>query len=279
MIQIAALFFIDSMKKKKQTLLWKIESDQLPAASYVFGTMHVRDQRAFGYMDLVKSKIEECDAFATEIDLDAAQTMDPAKMLLPDNQTLDQLLKPKVYKKIDKIIQREMGMKLEHFNRQLPLIVSNTLASNTLRTETPVSLDMALWQYAKRQGKQLQGVESFQEHIEILPKIPLEYQLKALKDIAKDYRKYRKTILKMAKMYQESEIQKLYKATRRSIKGMRKVLLFDRNKIMADSIANMAAQQSTVAAIGAAHLAGKEGVLRLLKKQKLKVKPIQNCPQ
>jgi uncharacterized protein YbaP (TraB family) len=55
---------------------------------------------------------------------------------------------------------------------------------------------------------------------------------------------------------------------------MRKALLFDRNKIMARRFAEMARQNSLFCAVGAGHLAGQKGMLRLLKKQGFKVRAI-----
>jgi uncharacterized protein YbaP (TraB family) len=74
--------------------------------------------------------------------------------------------------------------------------------------------------------------------------------------------------------YETSDIQKIFKSAKKSTKGLRKVLLYDRNKIMAQRIAVMAKEQSIFVAIGAGHLGGQKGVLRLLKKNGLKIRPV-----
>ena len=70
------------MKKTKNTLLWKITapenySDGIPPVSYLFGTMHVRDERAFGWLELALSRMELCEVFATEFDF---SEIDPIAM-------------------------------------------------------------------------------------------------------------------------------------------------------------------------------------------------------
>jgi uncharacterized protein YbaP (TraB family) len=55
---------------------------------------------------------------------------------------------------------------------------------------------------------------------------------------------------------------------------MRKLLLYERNTIMAERFAEIARQESLFCAVGAGHLSGKKGLLRLLKKEGFKVRPI-----
>src|SRR5690606_29103309 len=102
----------------------------------------------------------------------------------------------------------------------------------------------------------------------------LDFQIKSLNWMAKNFKRFRKQLQKMTKDYETGDIQKLYQATKKNAKGLRKVLIYDRNAIMARRIADMAAEQSLFAAIGAGHLGGEKGVLRLLKKAGFKVKPV-----
>jgi uncharacterized protein YbaP (TraB family) len=81
----------------------------------------------------------------------------------------------------------------------------------------------------------------------------------------------------MTTLYLEGDIQKLYKATKKGSGKLRKILLFNRNKIMANRIDQFAKEETFFAAIGAGHLGGEKGVLRLLKLKGWKVKPVLNA--
>ena len=263
------------MKKKKKTLLWKIETKDHDKPSYVFGTMHVRDQRAFYYKELVESKILECDTFAAEMNLDEIdQAAMASSMDLPEGQTLSELLKPKVYTKIDKLFQKYLGIPLKHFDTSQPLLITNILTERLLSSDMPLSLDASLYQFAKMHNKPTLGIESFAEQLEILGKIPLAYQLKSLVWTAKNFKNYRKQLRKMTELYATADIQRLFRSAKKNARGMRKLLLYDRNTIMAKRIGLMAKEQSIFVAIGAGHLGGKKGVLRLLKIQGFKIKPV-----
>lgn len=54
------------------TLLWEISGNGLAEPSYLYGTMHVYDRRAFDFSDSVLLKFQQCSAFAAELSFDEA---------------------------------------------------------------------------------------------------------------------------------------------------------------------------------------------------------------
>ena len=84
------------MNSKNKTLLWQITHPDQSGCSYVFGTMHVRDNAAFQQIDFILDKISECSAFASEYNLDEGALNIPADMIyLPNNQSLTDFIPPK----------------------------------------------------------------------------------------------------------------------------------------------------------------------------------------
>ena len=81
-------------------------------------------------------------------------------------------------------------------------------------------------------------------------------------------------MLELAALYQKANIKKLYKKVKKSSKGMRQLMIYNRNQNMADRLADFAAQHAICAAVGAGHLSGKRGVLNLLKQKGFELKPI-----
>ncbi len=272
------------MKKNKNTLVWQItppntdgtsrDNREVTQVSYILGTMHVRDARAFQFEHQFYDKIRDCETFATELNLDEIQNETNFALSLPDNLRLSDLIKPKLFAKISQVVMQKVGAPLMHFNTMKPFMVTNLLTESVLSTDRMMSLDETLWRFASENGKILRGIETLDEQIEVLNKMSLDEQIKGLKDMTTHFPKFRRQLLSMAKLYEEADIEKLYKAARRSTKGSRRLLLFDRNEKMAQRIADFAKETSLCAAIGAGHLAGKKGVLRLLKNAKFEVKPI-----
>lgn len=249
----------------------------MPGDSYVFGTMHVSDERAFTYESLVQEKIKECDAFALEFNLETANVNVTAEMMnLPDGLTIESMIRPKKFKKINERFNRFTGYDLRQFNRSLPMQITNIMAEVILSKDRLKSLDESLFQFAKEEKKILLGIETFEEQLEIMAKISVESQLRSMLKTFKSFKQFRKQVLKMAELYEKADIQQLYKSSKKSAGAERKLLIYDRNKVMADRIAVMTSEQTIVCAIGAAHLAGKKGVLRYLKMKGLEVKPVKS---
>ncbi len=265
------------MKNNKNSLVWQITPQNTEGGkntSYIIGTMHIRDARAFQFEHLFYEKILSCEAFATEFNLDDIQNNTDFTLALPDGLQLNKLIKPKTFDKISRVIEQKMGVPLAHFDNLKPIIVTNMLTESVLSSDRLMSLDETLWRFAAENGRVLRGIETFEEQVDILNKMSLEEQIKGLKDLASNFSKFRKQLLNMTRLYEQADIQKLYKAAKKSAKSNRRLLLYDRNHIMAQRIANMSKEMSLCTAIGAGHLAGQKGVLNLLKKMGFEVKPV-----
>lgn len=259
----------------KQSLLWEINRADLPAPSYLFGTMHTKSKQAFGFQPSVFEKIEACEAFANEFKLDDADPIAMQEALkMPNGTTLKDYISPKKLAKIQRIIRKAFGVNIEALIYHKPFLITNLLTDKILAEEQQQALDVYLLEYAKKAGKQIMGIETFQEQLDILYQIPLKYQVKSLIDIAKNVKKYRKKLLYMADLYETADIQCIFKATKKNSGKLRKLMLYHRNEVMAKRIAQLVKEQSLFAAIGAAHLGGEKGVLKLLKQQDFLLKAV-----
>ncbi len=262
------------MKPKKQSLLWKLTGEGIAVPSYVFGTMHVQDKRAFEGVENVLEKMGACEAFAAEFHLDeAAGDFDSATMLLPKGQMLQDFIPPKKYARLRQRLLKSAQLDLDLFQRSLPFMVVNVIGGKILQSDMPVSLDEYLWSQASQADKKLLGIETFQEQMEVLKQIPAEMQVKMLLELGRNLSRYRLHIQHLADLYCKGDLHNLFKTVKKNAKGLRKIMLYRRNEIMAERIAALARQQSLFAAIGAGHLLGGKGVLRLLKKEGVKVVP------
>jgi len=96
----------------------------------------------------------------------------------------------------------------------------------------------------------------------------------ALWSMVKNVSRFRKNLLNLSKLYQEGNIAKILKSAKKSTGKLRKMMIYDRNEIMATRIAHLAKEQTIFASVGAGHLSGKKGVLRLLKQEGFRIKPI-----
>lgn len=236
--------------------------------------MHVRDDRAFKLLELTKAKLSSCDHFYAEVNMEFMQSEIVVNaQKLKDGVTLSSLLGDKKYQKSKKVIAKHFQFNLDMFNDFLPILTVNQLLALHLNKEHKEALDQTLFNYAKQNNCRLHGLETMEEHLSVLAKIPIEDQLKQFKSLIKSPSKFKKKIDQMANVYETGDIYKLYKSSKKSMGQLRKLMIYDRNHLMANVILKNL-EQSSFYAVGAGHLAGKYGLITLLKKQGVYVKPI-----
>lgn len=237
--------------------------------------MHVRDQRAFGWLDLALIGLKRSEVFAAEFDLGEADEAALARVLqLPQGKTLDQLLPRQAWKNLLRRMGKTTPIPVSMLQGMHPMVVSMTLSTQMLGEEANFSLDETLWRRALEEGKKTTGVESFEDQLETLRSISINQHISNLTHTLKHLKQQKKRVKKMLKYYAAGDIKALYHTARRDTKGMRKILLYRRNRHMANRFAEIATGQSLFCAVGAGHLAGGKGMLRLLKKQGFKLHPI-----
>lgn len=236
--------------------------------------MHVQDLRAFSNLSFIQEKISECDSFAAEFHLDRTSNEAAQKMTLPEGVSLKDLIPRKKYLKTRRILLKATGLDLDFFIQTSPFMVTGLIGSQLLGKEMPQSLDEYLWNFAKNNDKNLLGIETFDEQMEVLEKIPLRTQVKMLLGLSSNINSFRKHTLHLAELYQNGEFQRLSKSVKKNAKGLRKLLLYHRNEVMADRIFELVKSETLFAAVGAGHLGGGKGVIRLLKKKGLTLKPV-----
>lgn len=259
---------------KKNSLLWQISHPNLAAPSHLFGTMHVRDTRAFSFFETAKTALESCEIFAAEFDLDQVDhTLISDITRLPDGKRMVDFLTPSIWEKTEKLLVRLNLPGPDFWENRHPMLLLSAISEAFLKAESPVSLDDALFEHAKLVGKSLTGLETFEEQLAIFKKIPLDEQFKNLASTVKNWGRFKKSLARTIGFYERGNLRELYKSAKRSSHGLRSLLIYERNEQMAIRFAELAFEKPTFAAVGAAHLDGKKGMLRLLKWSGFEVKP------
>ena len=237
--------------------------------------MHVKSEKVFSAFGQIAKHIDTCDAFCVEIDLDLARSPEMQQVLmLPAENSLLTLLKPKECQRLNSILKQLGGPPLEHIQYLRPMNLINLMSSLVMKEETDTILDMHLYRYAKDNGKRTFGIETLEEHINILNAIDLKTEIKQLKSILRNFSSFAKQHAKIMDYYVNGRIDKLYHHGKRSLGKWRKTLLLNRNIKMAERLHRISTEESVFCAIGAGHLYGKHGVICILKHHGALLKPI-----
>ncbi len=262
-----------------QSLLWKIECKDCPGPSYLYGTMHVKDSRAFQFSDSLLPAIESCDLFSLEVAMDSINPMSfLSVVMLPSGKTLKSFYSKKKYKIVEKKFYEKTGMKLAMFTKMKPFFLQNMLGEKVIDNKEKDFLDLHLYNLAKERNKKIVGLENIQDQINALNYIPLKEQAKNLYSaLTKNNSDDEKLMKEMIEKYAQADLEGLYELIKKVEykDDFLKKLLDDRNVNMANRFSEYAKKFTIFGAIGAGHLPGKNGVLQLLKDKGFVVTPVK----
>lgn len=108
----------------ESTMLWRISGKGIKT-SYLYGTMHVRDARAFDFADSVLVAFGKCESFATEVHPDSLSKMMFAnfeksiskRMYLDTDEFFQNAIGSDRYNKLDSRLQQESGISLNQIKK------------------------------------------------------------------------------------------------------------------------------------------------------------------
>jgi len=261
---------------RNHSLLWRIQGLPGTAFSFIFGTIHVKADFAFTGLQPVLEAMEHCQAFAAELSLEAAAAHNElANTVLADPQRhLPTVLPAHKYTKIRALMARAVQIDLDQLAHLRPMLLMNMLDEAFMPPATrPLTLDAFLWNKASASGKVIYGLETVQSQLQLMQQMPPAEEVAAFLQRLKNIQSTRRQVNNIIEWYQQGNIQQIYRASYRSLGRQRRVLLTNRNQVMADRIETIGQHETVLAAVGAAHLAGKNGVLALLKRRGYVVTP------
>ncbi|MBK9735648.1 MAG: TraB/GumN family protein [Saprospiraceae bacterium] len=260
---------------KFDSLLWKFYKNDAEACHYIFGTMHLGSEAAYTYAEKAKIYIRKSSLYAAEMDLNESVSKDLTPYFKLQNGALfSELFKPKRYDKILRVVKKEFGIDLTLFDEFTPFFITNMLAESAIHRKHEEALDHFLWYFAMEDGKDLRGVETFEDQVHILKQIPLDYQLKAFKDVVGNLSAFNKKLKHLNEMYERADLKNLYRSSKKSMGSLRKLMIYDRNVHMTTRIISLSEEKPAFFALGAAHLPGDKGILAILQKKGYMVKAI-----
>ncbi len=260
---------------KKESLLWEFKKPEKSRTHFLLGTMHVSSEDAYSPVTLAKHYMEQCQIYAGEIDLDDPSLDQIGEVFMnEDEKVLQDFIGQKRYEKYKKVLVKSFNVDLDQIAHFRPLVISNMVSESILTKSYDLALDHFLWQYAQAMGLEMKGLESASDQFAIMRSIPLDSQLKALQSCTKNVSKFRKKVLRLSELYKEGNLTKLYKTSKKSMGGLRKLMIYDRNEYMTNNLISLTEKGATFCAVGAAHLSGGKGMLKKLKSAGFKIKPI-----
>lgn len=281
---------VDSIPDRlENSLLWEISGKGIKK-SYIFGTIHMISAHDFVLSDNVQKCLKKSKKLVFEIDMSQAMAVS-MKMLamapMKDGKKLSDLLSEEDYNLVKTYFSEDSEsaelkvLPFSSIENWKPMLLQSFLYQDMI--EGPIkAYEMELLSIGQKQKKSFGGLETIEDQIAVFEKIPYSDQAAALVEMVKEIKsggdKSKNQFKELIALYKSADVDGMVEMSSEQFDDMengQEELLNKRNNKWIPKIAEMSKQQSTFYAVGAAHLGGADGVLRLLMKEGYKVKALK----
>ena len=275
-------------------LLYRISGNGLTKPSYIVGTYHLAPGSFADSIPGFKDAFASCKQIYGELDMqDALSEESRDKLekaqLLPEGTTLSSLLTKEQMDRVNALMRETIGadmtnpMLVAQFDKMTPTALSSTLTIFAFIKKSPNFnpmdlLDSHLQLLAQKQGMEIKGLETVDFQVEVLYGSSLEKQVEELMCVVDNF----DDVVEMAEFvtaaYFSQDLDLLLDVTNEESEGpcastpeSNDNLIYNRNANWVKAMPDIMRQAPTFFAVGAAHLCGDKGVLRMLEEAGYKV--------
>ncbi len=266
---------------EEKSLCWEISGNGLSKPSYLFGTIHLIPKKDLIISENAKKAFESCNTLAMEVDLEMdKETKEKVakSTLIEDNKTLEDILTKDQWEYLQKYLKDSAdmsGIKVTLFKRIKPFYFSSLILKEMMHDEE--SYEETFAKMADKKKMQKVGLELITEQLAILDSVPMDQQVKALMDGISNGKSPKREFQRLIDIYKHQDLNGMSLMMKEEAPGIDQFeerFLNRRNRNWVPKIEQMAKENATFFAVGAAHLGGEQGVIALLRKKGYTLKPI-----
>ena len=203
-------------------------------------------------------------------------------MMMGKGYSLQSMIPAKEYAYLDSICTSTIGLPMVMFDNVAPVIIMTIFEGASMGLDQAAAggkvpvLDLYFHDQAKKANKKVIGIETVAEQLGALNALSYKEQADMLTQEVDSFQVNKNSGTEVLKYYLGQDLDSLAASDDDAQKSEKfyKVLVLDRNKRMADRMAEFIKKQSTFIAIGALHLPGDKGVISLLRKKGFTVEPV-----
>lgn len=266
-------------------LLWKVSGNGLQKPSYLFGTHHIADQTICDGIKGFNDAYNSVEHLYGEVDTDkmngiATQLKVMTRMKLPKGQTLSSLYTEEQMKVIDAFVTEVMGVGAKSFDSYKPVMLSSSLQVFIAMKLFPEydaakAIDSHMQTRAKKDKKVVKGLETIDFQLNLLYDEPIEKQAADLLEMAENAKESEESIIKLTELYRQQDLKGLWNLMMEDTEPEEmEDLLFKRNRNWVEQMKEIMPSASAMFVVGAGHLPGEQGVIRLLENEGYKLEPV-----
>lgn len=257
----------------QNSLLWEISGNGLQSSSYVYGTFHLPLKALFTVnekLDSIKN-VANTACFELIASPDSNQVLQK-QMMAKDGERVQDYFSGDTLATIYKAIPLPENM----VNALKPIAVITYTMTTFIKQDVNQAMDTEFQQEFKNKNKPIYALEYYGEQINALNVFSEKEIKQELIDMAYYPDSVRSNLNLMLEAYKTQDIAVLDSVTRADLSPVAlQTLIVDRNRRMVTRMESKMKKDNTIFFIGAAHLGGQYGVLKLLRDKGYVVRAIK----
>ncbi|MCS7019022.1 MAG: TraB/GumN family protein [Cytophagales bacterium] len=262
------------------SLIWRISGNGLSKSSYLFGTIHAICNNDFFLPPAAEKALAESEQLALELKMDDPLLLLELQkgMMMPQGNHLKNLLSASDYERLNRFLLEAVHMDLSFLGFMKPIALASLLYPQLMNCNTTASYELKLMEIAKKQNKQIIGIETVADQLKVFDAVPLEQQTQMLMEMLNKQEEQTKEMQALVQDYKQQNINALYERFKKSSFATQQFedeLLTNRNRSWVDKIVSWSSQKAIFYAVGAGHLGGPNGLIALLRSKGFVVEPVQ----
>ncbi|MEE9443742.1 MAG: TraB/GumN family protein [candidate division Zixibacteria bacterium] len=263
-----------------ETSVWIAKTDS--SVMYIGGTIHILRESDRPFPPEFDRAYNASEILVFETDIAQLQSIETqqavmAKAMYTDGRTLDKVLSPEVYKKLDECCT-ENGLPLASMNQLKPSLIIITLLGMELKKlgADQEGIDAFYHGKATADKKSIKGLETIEEQVKMMTSLGDGNENAFILYSIDDMEKIEEKFTKMLTAWKAGDEVTLYDLFIKEIKQLFpkifKSIIVDRNMDWMPKIEEyLNTSKTEFVLVGTAHLLGEEGVIAQLKKLGYKV--------
>jgi Uncharacterized protein conserved in bacteria len=270
------LYAEELQNENENVCIWKIKSDNNTV--YLLGSIHFLNQADYPLDDRYDQCFEDAENVVFELNFDSTQT--PAfqqytllKAFYPQGETFQGSVSDSTYTLVkNKLL--ELGMPVEKLNTLQPWFIAITMLSLNLQKlgfDPTLGVDQHFFELAKEAQKNIIGLESPEFQLDLLATLGGEDQEDFIVKSIDQFDEMESSIHDLVDAWDVGDLEKLDELLNKGFEeypALKQSLLIDRNYNWLDDVIEYTKDnEDYLVIVGSGHLAGEEGLIKLLKAQ------------
>jgi len=272
----AFLYSEENQTENENVCIWKIKSDSNTV--YLMGSIHFLKEADYPLDDRYDQCYEDAENVVFELNFDSTQT--PAfqqytvmKAFYPQGGTFQGSVSDSTYTLVkNKLL--ELGMPVEKLNTFQPWFIAITMLSLNLQKlgfDPTLGVDQHFFELAKEAQKNIIGLESPEFQLDLLSTLGGEDQEDFIVKSIDQFDEMESSIHDLVDAWDIGDLEKLDELLNKGFEeypALKQSLLIDRNYNWLDDVIGYTKDnEDYLVIVGSGHLAGEEGLIKLLKAQ------------